>query len=261
MLLDGLQVDLVAHRMQYGRQKHHMALDWLRLGLLFQSKYEEFVWFARAWEVDTFGAENVCNCEKNNYLPHPQSFPKSSRWLDKPQMLWHVKVRVSWFRLTQWSVWEMKITNLSVGNSMTVWNFPCKAAGPSPTSMYLLSSVTGEFIWAWVLAWASSRLRSLVEGDEISRDLGRDKELWPENGKHLQKQHWRVFVNIHVCVCVFVPPPSRISVLSLVLKRTSTWLRMNSTTTDWIRTSMKAAVPLKQADSICLDLTKSQFNW
>lgn len=31
---------------------------------------------------------------------------------------------------------------------------------------------------------------------------------------------------------------------------------MNSTTTDWIRTSMKAAVPLKQADSICFDLGK-----
>lgn len=60
---------------------------------------------------------------------------------------------------------------------MTVWNFPCRAAGPSPTSMYLLSSVTGELICAWVLAWASSRLRSLVEGDEMSRDLGRDKEL------------------------------------------------------------------------------------
>lgn len=32
---------------------------------------------------------------------------------------------------------------------------------------------------------------------------------------------------------------------------------MNSTTTDWIRTSMNAAVPLKQADSICLDLETS----
>lgn len=44
------------------------------------------------------------------------------------------------------------------------------------------------------------------------------------------------------------------SELSLGLKRTSTWFSMNSTTTDWMRTSMKAAVPLKQADSICLDL-------
>lgn len=42
--------------------------------------------------------------------------------------------------------------------------------------------------------------------------------------------------------------------LSLGLKRASVLLRMNSTTTDWIRTSMNAAVPLKQADSICLDL-------
>lgn len=53
---------------------------------------------------------------------------------------------------------------------------------------------------------------------------------------------------------VCIPAPSRISELSLGLKRTSTWLRINSTTTDWMRTSMKAAVPLKQADSICLDL-------
>ena len=74
---------------------------------------------------------------------------------------------------------EEESTNLSVGNSMTVWNFPCSAAGPSPTSMYLLSSVTGELIWAWVLAWASSRVNSFVEGDETSRDFGRDNELWP----------------------------------------------------------------------------------
>lgn len=58
--------------------------------------------------------------------------------------------------------------------------------------------------------------------------------------------------------CACVPPPSRISELSFALKRTSTWLRMNSTTTDWIRTSMKAAVPLKQADSICFDLRELQ---
>ena len=35
-------------------------------------------------------------------------------------------------------------------------------------------------------------------------------------------------------------------------------LSMNSTTTDWMRTSINAAVPLKQADSICLDLEDSQ---
>ena len=55
------------------------------------------------------------------------------------------------------------------------------------------------------------------------------------------------------------PAPSRMTELSLELKRTSTWFRMNSTTTDWIRTSMKAAVPLKQADSICFDLKKRQI--
>ena len=59
---------------------------------------------------------------------------------------------------------------------------------------------------------------------------------------------------------LYVPAPSRISVLSFVLKRTSTWLRMNSTTTDWIRTSINAAVPLKHADSICLDLKQSWTN-
>lgn len=62
---------------------------------------------------------------------------------------------------------------------MMVWNFPCKAAGPSPTSMYLLSVRAGEFIWAWVLAWASSKVSSFVEGEDTSKDLGRDKELWP----------------------------------------------------------------------------------
>lgn len=55
------------------------------------------------------------------------------------------------------------------------------------------------------------------------------------------------------------PAPSRMTELSLELKRTSTWFKMNSTTTDWIRTSMKAAVPLKQADSICFDLRKRQI--
>lgn len=62
-----------------------------------------------------------------------------------------------------------------------------------------------------------------------------------------------IFKYVEICP-YWIPVPSRMSELSLGLKRTSTWLRMNSTTTDWIRTSMKAAVPLKQADSICFDL-------
>ena len=72
---------------------------------------------------------------------------------------------------------------------MTVWNFPCKAAGPSPTSMYLLSATMGELIWACVRACASSSVSSLVEGEDTSRDLGRDKELCPvrENGRESQK--------------------------------------------------------------------------
>lgn len=72
---------------------------------------------------------------------------------------------------------------------------------------------------------------------------------------------WQSYIHAALDACaavrwMCVPVPSLISVLSFVLKSTSTWLRMNSTTTDWIRTSMKAAVPLKQADSICFDLKK-----
>lgn len=59
------------------------------------------------------------------------------------------------------------------------------------------------------------------------------------------------------CFCLDLPVLSRMMALSLGLKRASVLLRMNSTTTDWIRTSMNAAVPLKQADSICLDLKHS----
>lgn len=57
------------------------------------------------------------------------------------------------------------------------------------------------------------------------------------------------------------PAPSRMTELNLELKRTSVWFKMNSTTTDWIRTSMKAAVPLKQADSICFDLKKREIEY
>lgn len=57
----------------------------------------------------------------------------------------------------------------------------------------------------------------------------------------------------------FNPPVlSRMMALSLGLKRASVLLSINSTTTDWMRTSMKAAVPLKQADSICLDLKEAE---
>lgn len=65
---------------------------------------------------------------------------------------------------------------LSVGSSMTVWNLPCRAPGPSPTSMYWLPSRSGEFIWTCVRAWASSSVRSLLDGDDTNKDLGRDKE-------------------------------------------------------------------------------------
>lgn len=63
---------------------------------------------------------------------------------------------------------------------MTVWNFPCNAAGPSPTSIYLLSAVMGELIWACVRACASSSVSSFVDGEGTSKDLGRDKELCPK---------------------------------------------------------------------------------
>lgn len=76
---------------------------------------------------------------------------------------------------------------LSDGKSMTVWNFPCKAAGPSPTSMYLLSATMGELIWACVRACASSSVSSFVEGEDTNRDLGRDKELCPVRENHRQQ--------------------------------------------------------------------------
>lgn len=76
---------------------------------------------------------------------------------------------------------------LSDGKSMTVWNFPCRAAGPSPTSMYLLSATMGELIWACVRACASSSVSSFVEGEDTSRDLGRDKELCPERENQRQE--------------------------------------------------------------------------
>lgn len=63
-----------------------------------------------------------------------------------------------------------------------------------------------------------------------------------------------------LCFYFDLPVLSRMMALSLGLKRASVLLRMNSTTTDWIRTSMNAAVPLKQADSICLDLKQLQYS-
>jgi len=80
---------------------------------------------------------------------------------------------------------------LSGGSSMTVWKrAELSAAGPSPTSMYSLGdsevgvvllvvvvAAAGELSWAWVRAWASSRVRSLVDGEETSRDLGLERVL------------------------------------------------------------------------------------
>lgn len=71
---------------------------------------------------------------------------------------------------------RLSVFYLSSGNSIMVWNFPWRAAGPSPTSMYLFSVTMGEVTWACVLAWASSNVSSLVDGEETSRDLGRDRE-------------------------------------------------------------------------------------
>lgn len=100
---------------------------------------------------------------------------------------------------------------LSDGKSMTVWNFPCKAAGPSPTSMYLLSATMGELIWACVRAWASSSVSSLVEGEDTKRDLGRDKELCPARENHRQQENQNTAVQrsklCSVCLgrcCVFL---------------------------------------------------------
>ena len=55
------------------------------------------------------------------------------------------------------------------------------------------------------------------------------------------------------------PAPPPMPELDLKLKRTSVWLKMNSTTADCICTSMKALLLLMQADSLCCDLQKKQM--
>ena len=55
------------------------------------------------------------------------------------------------------------------------------------------------------------------------------------------------------------PAPSPKNGLDLEWKRTSEWFKMNSTTAGCICTSMKAALLLMQADSLCCDLKKKQM--
>ena len=67
---------------------------------------------------------------------------------------------------------------------MTVWNFPGKAAGPSSTSMSLLSVTMAELLWPRLRACASSWLSSFVGGEEAHGALGHNKELRPVKEKH-----------------------------------------------------------------------------
>ena len=66
---------------------------------------------------------------------------------------------------------------------MIVWNFPRAAAGPSSTSMSLLSVTAGELLWPPLCACASSRVSSLVAEDTCT-DLGPDGELRPGREDH-----------------------------------------------------------------------------
>ena len=107
--------------------------------------------------------------------------------------------------LSNWTELNWNEFYLSSGNSIIVWNFPWSAAGPSPTSMYLFSVTIGELTWACVRAWASSRVSSLVDGDETSRDLGLDKEALKRKKK--KKAMTRIKLsdmreNINICECV-----------------------------------------------------------
>ena len=67
---------------------------------------------------------------------------------------------------------------------MTVWNFPRAAAGPSSTCMSLLSVTAGELLWPPLCACASSRVSSLVAGEDTCTDLGSDGEVRPGMEDH-----------------------------------------------------------------------------
>ena len=67
---------------------------------------------------------------------------------------------------------------------MTLWNFPGKAAGPSSTSMSLLSVTMAELLWPRLCACASSRLSSFVAAEETHTDLGPERELCPVRENH-----------------------------------------------------------------------------
>ena len=67
---------------------------------------------------------------------------------------------------------------------MIVWNLPHAAAGPSSTSMFLLSVTVEELLWPPLCACASSRVSSLVAGEDNRTDSGPDEELHPGNKHH-----------------------------------------------------------------------------
>ena len=67
---------------------------------------------------------------------------------------------------------------------MTVWNFPRAAAGPSSTSMSWMCVSAAELLWPPLCACASSRVSSLVAGEDTRTDVGPDGELRPGREDH-----------------------------------------------------------------------------
>ena len=74
---------------------------------------------------------------------------------------------------------------LSDGKSMTVWNLPDTAAGPSSTSMSSQFCATaGELLWPLLRACASCRVSSCVTVGDSHADLDPDRELCPARENH-----------------------------------------------------------------------------
>lgn len=67
---------------------------------------------------------------------------------------------------------------------MIVWNFPRAAVGPSSTSMSWMCVTVGELLWPPLCACASSRVSSLVAGEDTCSDVGPDGELRPGREDH-----------------------------------------------------------------------------
>ena len=173
---------------------------------------------------------------------------------------------------------------------MIVWNFPCTVAGPSSTSMSWMCVSVGELLWPPLCACASSRVSSLVTGEDTRTDSGPDEELHPGN-KHHSKEGGSESSSTAITVLGEVPHIDSPSIakayfsnpgeglhlikvshqdkahagrcspasspmpdVELEQKRTSVWVMRNSTTSDCLCSSSQAALPLAQAASFCWDL-------